>query len=91
MEIEVAFNFIYKMHYNGLVVFGHLLTINIYMWVESYTLNLLNIYLNVAYCIYLYIYIYWNIRNNLIPHIYLQHVREFFHIFWTINIFTWIE
>jgi len=53
VEIEVAFNFIYTMHYNGLMIFLDIsLTINIIHELNYQFLTCDNHYLGIAFYIY---------------------------------------
>jgi hypothetical protein len=52
MEIEVAFNFIYTMHYNGFVIFLTFLTINMVHELNHQFLTRWNHYLRITFHTY---------------------------------------
>jgi hypothetical protein len=88
MEIETTFNFIYIMHYNGLMVVLHLFNYQSGTWVEPFNFNMLKLLFKS--CI-LHLLKYIETHATQCFAIKLEVFNDFFHASWIINICTWVE
>jgi hypothetical protein len=89
MEIKVAFNFIYTMDCNGLMIFLTFLQLSHGTWVESSTFNMLKPLFR-SCILHLPLFnkthvIFFN------PTFIFEWISDFFHISSIINMCTWVE